>query len=322
MSIRARSFGPLLAALVACAAFGAAPSARAQTQDLDAARQLFQEALADEKAQAYGTALEKYRRVQAVKDTANVRFRIGACQEGLGRLRAALASYDGAIHLGRGEPASRDVVAEAEKRIEALTPRMGRIALAGRSPGTTIRIDGEELSEADLAGPVWIDAGEHTIVAEAPGKKARRTTVVVREKDTITVDASLEEDVSPPPRPSPPPPKEGPARVLTGVALVSLGGLLAVATGVCLGVREATIGDLNAACPGGVCPASRAQELTSMRDRALALGPGAAVLGIAAGVGAVTGVVLLLWTPSAKPVAVSPWIGPGHAGLHFGGTFR
>ena len=65
--------------------------ARAQTagstapDPLAPARALFAQALRDQEAQRFSEALEKFQRVRAVRDTASIEYRIGACFEGLGQ---------------------------------------------------------------------------------------------------------------------------------------------------------------------------------------------------------------------------------------------
>src|SRR5262245_58006166 len=78
-----------LAAVVALAALAALPaSAAAQTPDeLRAARELFQEAFKDEQDKRYDDALEKFRRVARVRESASVRYRIATVLAALGKLR-------------------------------------------------------------------------------------------------------------------------------------------------------------------------------------------------------------------------------------------
>src|ERR1700733_8556393 len=79
-----------------CMALQAERSAWSQGEesgDLAAARALFAEALRDEEASRFPEALEKFRRVRAVRDTAAVEYRIGSCYEGLGRRAAAYDAF-------------------------------------------------------------------------------------------------------------------------------------------------------------------------------------------------------------------------------------
>src|SRR5205085_8512487 len=69
-------------------------SAHAQTnEELQAARELFQEAYKDEQEKRYDVALEKFRRVAAVKESAQVRYRIASVLESMNRLREARDAY-------------------------------------------------------------------------------------------------------------------------------------------------------------------------------------------------------------------------------------
>src|SRR5260370_16479361 len=64
--------------------------ASAQTaEELAVARKTFAQGVADQNAKRFEAALEEFRRVAAVRDTANVRFRIASCLEALGPMAKA-----------------------------------------------------------------------------------------------------------------------------------------------------------------------------------------------------------------------------------------
>src|SRR6478609_1699825 len=104
----------------------------AQTPDLDKARAMFGEALADQDAKRYAVALDKFRHVADVRDTAQVEYRIGSCLEALGERRAAVVAYDHAAHLGRGDAQAQDVVASANEHIATLANDMGKLGITVR----------------------------------------------------------------------------------------------------------------------------------------------------------------------------------------------
>src|SRR6476469_7624660 len=62
-------------------------------QDLQRARELFQEAYKDEQEKRYDVALEKFRQVAQVKESAQVRYRIASVLESMNRLREARDAY-------------------------------------------------------------------------------------------------------------------------------------------------------------------------------------------------------------------------------------
>ena len=140
-----RSIRRGIALAIVSAAVLRAGEARTQTEDgLAAARKLFTEAVADEDAKLYGKALEKFRRVAAVKDTANVHYRVASCLEGLGRRAEALASYQAAQRLGGGDPAAAEVVHAAAERAQLLDralPRLAVLVPPDAPPGTQVRVD-------------------------------------------------------------------------------------------------------------------------------------------------------------------------------------
>src|SRR5262245_59086014 len=100
----------------------AAPAAAQTTEELAAARRLFAEALKDEEQQHFDLALGKFQRVQKVRDTAPIRYRIGTCYEGLGRLRQAALAYQATIAIG--QPKDREVVRVARSRLASVDRRM------------------------------------------------------------------------------------------------------------------------------------------------------------------------------------------------------
>jgi hypothetical protein len=291
-----------------------AKAAHAQTDaEMEAGRRLFAEGMTAENAGHCPEALEKYRQVQAVKDTANIRFRIGACSEATGQLRAAVRAYDGAIRLGRGDPQAKDVTDEATKRIEALAPKMGRLRVK-RPDGASVQIDNEPVADADLAEPLWMDPGMHGVTATSSGKKPFHMDVAVKEKTETNVEIAMEPDV-------PPPPPVEPSSVpkIIGWSLVGLGGVLAIGGVISIVVRETSIGTITGAC-NPTCALARQMELQSTRDRALVAGPLAGALFVGGGVAAATGAILLFVAPK-KTTGLVPVVGPAFSGLAYRGAF-
>ncbi|HEY6462958.1 MAG TPA: hypothetical protein VIY73_22465, partial [Polyangiaceae bacterium] len=136
--------GAVLAAAISAVALQAARARAQSDDDLAAARRLFADAVADQEAKRFDTALEKFRRIDAVKDTANVRYRIASCLEALGKRAEALTNYQAAERLGAGEQGSADVVHAASARasdIDRVLPRLVVVLPADAPPGTQVRVD-------------------------------------------------------------------------------------------------------------------------------------------------------------------------------------
>src|ERR1700722_1508040 len=142
------------------AAFGAistparsqAPPARTE-EELAAARKVFADALRDQEDQRFATALEGFRRVRGVRDTAPVEYRIGLCLEGLGRLAEAISAYDAALRLSESDASLADVAAASHARHEALSRRVAHLTLTLSNPAVRdaeIRVDGKPQPVGDL----------------------------------------------------------------------------------------------------------------------------------------------------------------------------
>jgi hypothetical protein len=306
----------------------AAKPARAQSaQELASLRKLFGEAIVDEEAGRFDTALEKYRRVQHVKDTVPVRYRIGTCLEGLGKWREASRSYQSAIELGAGNPKELDVVKAAKDKNASLESRMPRLTLtpSDKAPATLeVEVDGAVVDNKELRTPMALDPGAHEVSATAPGATPFKTQFTVTEGSKMAVVLPLDPAPTPPPvvpppggiTPPPPPEKkvttdDGSSRRTWGWIGVGAGAVFLAGAGISLALRESNISTLKDACQDGDCPSSRRSELEGARDRAQLQGPLAAVLGgvgvVAVGVGA-----YLLLTPSGKQqVAASALPGGG-----------
>lgn len=282
--------------------------ASAQTPDLDRARATFTEALADQEARRFAAALEKYRHVAEVRDTAQVEYRIGTCLEALGQRRWAIVAYDHAAHLGRGDPQAQEVVNASNDRIAALAADMGKLGIVIRgSDSPDVRVDGTPVSPDELAAAVVLEPGEHVVEVTAPEKKPVRATVNLAsgKKLDLTVDLVPEKKELPPP---PPPPPASHARENVGLALIATGAAFAIGAGVSLWARNDLIDTIKSDCAGNtsplVCPASMYNDIEGMRSTANTLAPLAVVLGGVAIASAAVGVVLVAMGPQKRVSAV------------------
>jgi hypothetical protein len=335
--------GLTLAAVVVATAGGGsargqAPEGDAGGDDLATARRLFTEAMADEGAKRFDTALDKYRKVGTFKDTANVRYRIATCLEALGRRAEALSSYASAAKLSEGDRTQADVykaAADHASQLDRIVPRLTVVLPANAPPDTQVRVDDAPVDAAALREAIPLDPGTHTIAATASGDRPFRTAVTLGEggRVSITVDlapiaapaASLSASAGPAGSATAPVgtdqrPSHG-APAGAWVAL-GLGGALAAGSAVTLVLRALDWNKINS-CPASttksntlVCPD---QSYSNARDRIVWEGP----LGVGLGAGAVVslgiGVWLLATAPSSS-VRVAPVVSDRGAMLVVGGT--
>lgn len=293
-------------------------AASAQGDDLATGRKLFAEALADEDNRNFEAALEKYKRVQSIRDTVAVRYRIGAAYEGLGKFVSAVDAYARAAELGIANNTDPEIVKAAQEKVAALEPKTAHLSL--RVPETApadaeVRVDDATIP-AEKLSDVRLDPGTHVVTATATGARSFRAEVTLSEGGRAELPIVLE-PVPPPPEPAPP--ESSPLQTV-GIVTGIVGGVLVVGGAVMFLVRANAISELNESCPGGACPLSRQDELTSTHDRATTAGPvGGVLLGVG-GAAIATGIVLYV---VARPAKASVGISPTRSGgvLHFGGTF-
>ena len=255
----------------------AAPAIRAGTgSDLERARALFTEALADEEAGRAEIALGKFQQVQGVRDTAQVEYRIGTCLETLGRRRTALMAYDRSTRLGRGDAEAADVVASANDRIAKLATTMGKLSLDvhGTTAGVAVQVDGQAIDGEEVKSDIVLDPGPHTVDIMAPAMKPSHSNVTVDAGKRVVLSVEL--------APEPRPPTLSYTRRNLGIGMLAGGAALGIGAGVTLLVRQNLIDTIKSDCPGLMCPAALHDSIESMRSTATALMPLAITLGVVA----------------------------------------
>jgi hypothetical protein len=311
-------------ALAACLALSLEAVAHAQqdapTPDpLVAARALFAEALADQQAGRAGVALDKFRRVRAVRDSPSVEYRIGSCEEGLGHPAAAYGAYQTAVTLGEADASMADVVAAARARLEALSKHVAKLTLvvpADAAVDLTIDVDADDVPRAMWGRPLALEPGTHTVVAARDGRIAFRGDVALPEGGEASLPVAL--SAAPPAdHPASPAPAAATHHAL-GAILVGSGAVLLAGAGGVLFARHEDIGSLDASCPGGTCPADQRDSIDATRARALAEGPVAAGLAIGGAAAAAVGLYFVLKRPaSTSPTTAT--VGP--TAVTLAGTF-
>jgi hypothetical protein len=314
-----------LATAIAAAMTLGGVGARAQTDDeLATARKLFAEAVADEDANRYDTALEKFRRVAAVKETANVRYRIATCLEYLGHRAQALADYATAVRLAETEKNGAEVGREASARaaqLDRIVPHLAVVLPPDAPPDTQVRIDDQPMTADALRNPIVLDTGNHTLVAEAAGRVPYHTGVTLPEGGSVRITVALEPlgatDGGPPgDAGSRPIDQQGTVAGLSpsplAIGLLGLGGALAIGSIVSFALRSSNLDTMTRDCtlppsPDGTlnCPRRTMNDVNGARSAALTEGP----LGWGLAIGAVGALgagtwLLLSRHPEAEPRAV------------------
>lgn len=293
-----------------------APRASAQSpEELQAARDLFQEAFKDEQEKRYSEALEKFQRVAKVKESASVRYRIATVLAEMGRLREARDMYRAlAATKASLPPSDQETADSAAERVVELDGRIPRLALRLQDrppPDVRVTVDGAPVPVSTTPRVLDLDPGEHIVAATASGfEPSERTISLTDGGGEVAHTVTIARASAPIRRPD-----------TLGWIAVGGGAALLVAGGVLLVARENTIGDIEAACPGNVCPTSRRAEIESDRDRAHLFGPLGASIGLVglAAVGA--GVYLLVRAPSPAQAQGTAIVRPAPGGVRLAFSF-
>jgi hypothetical protein len=305
------------------------PAADTSPAALVAARELFRQATADADAGRHAAALDKFQRVAKIRESAAVRFNIGQCEERLGRIGSALASYELAEQHAQRETHGEEIIRMARAAAEPLRARAPRLTLvAGPSPpkDLTVALDGAPLPSASLGVALPVDPGDHVVDAEAAGHARRHWTLTLAEGHAETIDvalvarvegglgpaltgASTASDADRSTLPEPRSTSWWTTRRALGASSLGLGAAAGVVSVVFVLGHNGAVRELRTACEGG-CPESRRTELSNTRDTAVRDQTVAVTAGIVAGVALATGAVLLLWpTHEVRVTASSSSVG-------------
>ncbi|HVY48250.1 MAG TPA: hypothetical protein VHB21_20325, partial [Minicystis sp.] len=298
------------------AVLASASPAAAQTKDeLNRARQEFQEGVALAAANNCAGAIAKFRSVARVKSTPQVLFNIAECEERMGRLAAALGDYRVAASAAADDAKAKDVYAKCGDRIAELEKRVPKLTVTrGKGADTaTIELDGVELGAAQLGTEIPVDPGPHVVVGKVGEKEYSRDAVTLGEKESKTVVVTMkvanrplavDEAPAAEPKPDEGPPPEKPRSRVPGIVVASAG---AVSTGigfVFFAMSQGAKSDLDKLC-GGTTSCPNTQEAKSKADSGrLDMGLAEALVGVGV-VALVTGVVLAV-TAGPKKAAAAP----------------
>ncbi len=294
------------------------------------ARALFDEGRELMSQGKHASACPKLEAAQELSPGMGILYNLAECYEAVGKTASAWSAF-GRVASQADEAGYEQRAEDARRRRDALEPRLTRLRVVVSIPvkGLVIKRGANVLPAGSWGTALPIDAGRHTIRAEAPGHEAWSTTV-----DATTPAAIVEVAVprlaattdtrepaaatSPPRRPdvarasdSAEPTKANTWQAPLGIAGFTLGGATAL-----VGVGVAIAAKLTA--DGADCdPDNRcSDEGLADRDTAVTLGHAATGLLIAGGVLGAAGLVVWLTAPTdAGGVAVR--VSPTAASLRF-----
>jgi hypothetical protein len=192
--------------------------ARAEDQALKAAaKSKLEEGARSLDSGDYAAALEKFEEAYRLVPSPKIFFNIGLAEVGLARYPDALRAFE--RFVGEAGNAAPKNLAEARSQIENLRPKVALVDVECATKGVDIVIDGRSYGKTPLDKTIYIDPGQHRLLAQAgegtsPIVQVFSAAGGTRQGVKVTLLAS----------PAPPPggPSGGPST--TGNTLVAHGG--------------------------------------------------------------------------------------------------
>jgi hypothetical protein len=324
-----------------------AGSASAQNaNDKAAAEALFDQGKAFMAAGNYAAACPKFSESLHLDEGVGTSLWLAECFERSGKIASAWAQFReaAATAVKLGDPRER----VAREHAAALEPKLSKIVIVVPKdvvvPGLKVARDGEAVDSPLWGTPVPIDAGDHTIVVTAKGKKKFTTVAhVLPTASTQTVAVPVLEDnpeaLAEEATPVSPPPATGPDVVssptrterdpnfrIAGITVAAI-GVAGLVIGTVFGVDAMTqLNDSNSTggCTSGTT-ACRTQAGVNERSAAQTAAT-ASTVGFALGGAAVVGGALMYFLAprvnrSSSAATLVPMVDPRGGGLGLVGTF-
>ncbi len=272
----------------------------------DGAEALFERGLALMRERNFVDACPLLEQSLALEPDMTTEFRLAECVEQTGKLASALRHYEAVAAAAAGDPERERY---ARQQIERVRPRVPELTLVV-DPAATVVLDGETV--ADARRPILVDAGEHHIVATAPGKQRWANRVHIAETQQMTVRIALEPLPAVPPEAPAPEQPEAPSPWLSPLAIAAYAvggaGLIGMGAGVALGVAaKSRYDDSLAECEDERYCSPRGLD---MQDTALSEATAGTVVFIV-GAAALVGGGVLMYFALSDDGAVEAAVGPG-----------
>src|SRR5438552_3569771 len=173
----------------------------ARANDPAAAQALFTEGRRLMKLGNYVEACPKLEESQKNDPGIGTLFHLADCYEHVDKAASAWAAFleVAAEAKAAGQPSREKVARDRAQALEGKLPHL-TILVRSRQGGLEIKRDGADVGRAQWGTAVPIDAGDHKIAANAPGKKAWESTVhVPTDGRPVAVEVPTLEDAAPPP---------------------------------------------------------------------------------------------------------------------------
>jgi hypothetical protein len=277
-------------------------------------------------------ACPKFEASLKLLDQLGVRLNLADCYEQLGKTAAAWTEFRESESRAakRGDPRA----AFARQRAEALTPKLVKLKVsvlpANQVSGLTVRRDGADIPAAAFGTPLPINPGSYTLEVSAPGFRSWSTRIDAKQPgELVTVEIPRLERAPPEAKVAKVAKTDGKTEFVDDSAqrkrrrlglIVGAGGGVALGVGVGLGLKAMSTWDsVGARCDvNDVCDA----EGTEINRKARLYGNIGTVVGGVGVAAMITGAVLYLTSPAARPVLEHAYLDADGASASFGFSGR
>jgi len=302
----------MLAGLALSVALSSAEAARAAGPD--AADALFNTGIEQMEAGHYAKACPAIEQSLALDPLPGTLFTLAECEAKRGRAGTALARYEEYLAVYARLPVDKkrkqgDREATSRAAMATLARQAPQVTLTlapGAPPGTVVTRDHLPMAATALGAPMTLDSGDHVFATQAPGGPPTEKVVSLKPGDraavVLDVAAAAVAPVAPPPAAPPPEAPPAPSAGLGGRRLGAIGSFAVGGVGLILGAvtgglalgKKSTV---NADCGIGGDPTACSATGLAAADSLKTLGNVSSFGFVLAGVGAATGVVLLVTEP-------------------------
>jgi hypothetical protein len=293
-----RGNAPALLLGVLCGLF--ASHAAAQKSESDLSPELRTRFAAGVRAESEGDcrgALEAYDDVAQIHSTPEIRLRIAGCEERVGDLVRAVASYRRALAEAQ-DAGQLDIAKQAQDAVSRLSPKIPRLTIR-RLGDASVTLDGVPISADVLRGPIPVNPGRHRVVATLSGRLPIEVEVAIGESESKLVDlaphAKRATDAGG--STTAPPPEESSGWRTAGWVGVGVGAAALATSGVFFVLKQNAASDLEERCgaTGRACPPD--SQDTIDRGRAYTVLSNV-MFGVGLGLAVVGGLAIALSSPS------------------------
>ena len=158
--------------------------------EVQQAREWFSEGLELSDRNSWREAVDRFRRVRRIRDTAAVRYNLAYNLKELGEFSEA----EELLQLVVDDPEAGDLVSDANRVLASIRADAGRLSIRvnGGSQNVFVTLNERELSAERLNSTIHVRPGRHAIAAERDNEEVAREVVTVGRggSETVTLDVA------------------------------------------------------------------------------------------------------------------------------------